>query len=116
VCFYLVELSPRNQVRPVLVDQSAEGQTIAEAVAEVLNFNVLVAFSLPLAPKQQSFLGGQFCVALLSVSKFLLTKRKKENLPSKEMPAITNFWIRVQTKPSTSLAFLSTISIKVKWM
>jgi len=58
----------------VLVDQSAEGQTITEAVAEVLNFNVLVAFSLPLAPKQQSFLGGQFfCVviALLSVSIYL---------------------------------------------
>jgi len=48
-----------KKIRTVLVDESAEGKTILEAVLEVLNVDVTIALGLLLAPEEETLLGTE---------------------------------------------------------
>jgi len=57
----LVESIEVDEVGSVLVDESAEGETVLPREVEVVDCNISVASSLLLAPQEKSFLGAEFC-------------------------------------------------------
>jgi len=56
---FLAEGVVVKKIGTVLVDESAEGKTILEAVLEVLNIDILVALGLLLAPEEKTLLGAE---------------------------------------------------------
>ena len=60
----LVKSVEVDEVRSVLVDDSAERKTVLPREVEVVDGNISVAGSLLLAPQEKSFLGAEFCCSL----------------------------------------------------